>query len=372
MLNQKTFYWMTLVADHSMTLLSRGIQRQGLLALFLSMFVLLSSCQRTEQIFLLSGQTMGTTWSVKMVGMPAGANLPQLQQDLKLLLESINRQMSTYQSDSEISQFNQSDAGWVEVSPDLVAVTEMALSLAAKTEGAYDPTVGPLVNLWGFGPAAMSLTVPEANRITELMSEVGYQRLQVERDSGRIYQPGNSYLDLSSIAKGFAVDKMAAYLTLRGQQNFLVEIGGELRASGAKPDNQPWRIAIEQPMAGIRDVATIVDLENIAVATSGDYRNFFEDQGRQWTHIIDPRTGYPVTHQTGSVTVLHDTCAWADAWATAFMVLGPNEGLKIAEQQQLAVLFLVREGDQVVEYSSSAYQAFMSRAQTMNTTGEAL
>ena len=331
-------------------------QKQGLMALFLSVCLWLAGCQQPDRLHTLSGATMGTTWSVKMVGLPEGSTLPQVQHDLQQLLESINYQMSTYRSDSEISAFNQAPArSWVPISPDFVKVLDQALTLAALTDGAFDPTVGPLVNVWGFGPDAMTLTVPDADRLQAARARVGYQRLQLDVQGGRLFQPGDAYLDLSSVAKGYAVDKLADYLVMRGVSRFLVEIGGELRASGVRPDGQPWRVAVERPLPGVREVETVIEMKDMAMATSGDYRNFFEAEGQRFSHIIDPRSGRPVAHSLASVTVLSRRCSTADAWATALTVLGSEAGMRIAEQQGLAVLFLDRTEQGVEEHRSGAF-----------------
>ncbi len=335
-------------------------EKRGLLALFFCL--LLVACQPDrEHVYTLSGQTMGTTWSVKTVGLPAGTTLPALQQDLMALLVTINNQMSTYQDDAEISRYNRLAAGqWQQVSADFMAVLSLSLELAGQTGGAYDPTVGPLVNAWGFGPGAMRLQRPDDQVLEDARARVGYQRVQVDRDKQAVLQPGGVYLDFSSVAKGYAVDKLADFLDARGQQAYLVEIGGELRAAGHKPDGSAWRIAVEQPVPGIRETGRVLELVDMAVATSGDYRNFFTVDGVNYPHIIDPRTGLPVGHGTGSVTVLHPRCAHADALATALSVLGPEQGLAFARERNLAVLFVVREDDGFQEVRSPAFEALVT------------
>lgn len=323
---------------------------------------LLAACQPgQERIHTLSGQTMGTTWSVKTVGLPAGATLPELQRDLMALLVTLNNQMSTYQEDAEISRYNQLAAGqWQQVSADFMAVLMLSLELAGQTGGAYDPTVGPLVNAWGFGPGSAPLKPPEERVLAEARARIGFQRVQVDAERSAVLQPGGVYLDFSSVAKGYAVDKLADFLSARGVDAYLVEIGGELRAAGLKPDGSPWRIAVEKPVPGIRESARVLALENMAVATSGDYRNFFTVDGVNYPHIIDPRTGRPVAHGTGSVTVLHPRCANADALATALSVLGPQQGLAFARERDLAVLFVVREGDSFTEIRSPAFDSLVT------------
>lgn len=351
---------MTSVAD-------RGLRfsQQGLRALFaLLCLFLLPACQPPAQLHTLSGPTMGTSWSVKVVGLPPGMTLPALQTDLELLLDMVNRQMSTYRPDSDISRFNQADAqSWQVLPEDFYRVLDYALRLAGDTGGAYDPTVGPLVNLWGFGPDKPVLQAPDEAALAAARARIGWQRIRLDGERRAALQPGGLYLDLSSVAKGFAVDKLAEYLAARGLDNYLVEVGGELRASGHKADGSPWRVAVEKPLPGVREVERVLSLTSGAVATSGDYRNFFEQDGEVYSHIVDPRTSYPVSHLTASVTVLADTCMEADALATALTVLGPDEGLVFADARQLAVLFIVRTDEGLREVSSQAFQQLRAAQQ---------
>lgn len=341
--------------------LAAGKRGWSLFAVLTLVLVALTGCERAQPIHHLSGATMGTTWSVKVVGLPVGSSLAEVQEDLQLILESINNQMSTYQADSEISQFNQSAAGVsLTLSPDFAQVLQYALRLAEETSGAYDPTVGPLVNLWGFGPDKVLLKRPSAEAIATARQRIGWQRIQLSESAngagGTVLQPGGAYLDLSSVAKGYAVDKLASYFDARQLNDYLVEIGGELRASGHKPDNVPWRVAVERPVPGVRAIGSVLSLNNLSVATSGDYRNFFEEGTQTYAHIIDPRTGLPVDHLTASVTVVAPTCAEADALATALTVLGPEQGLLFAQQRQLAVLFIVRTAEGFAEQASPAFE----------------
>lgn len=349
-----TSCWMTSVADRFSALPHQGLR--ALFALLLAT-LLLAGCAQPPQVHTLSGPTMGTSWSVKVVGLPTGMTLPQLQQDLAMLLDMVNQQMSTYLADSDISRFNQAEAGsWHALPADFYQVLAYSLALARDTNGAYDPTVGPLVNLWGFGPDKATLKAPGEDALAAARARIGWQRIELDPQRRAAYQPGNMYVDLSSVAKGFAVDKLADYLGARGLENYLVEIGGELRASGRKPDGSGWRVAVEKPLPGVRDIARVLDLTQGAVASSGDYRNFFEQDGVVYSHIVDPRTGRPVDHLTASVTVLADTCMEADALATAMTVLGPKEGIAFADARQLAVLFIVREGEELKEVSSLAFK----------------
>jgi thiamine biosynthesis lipoprotein len=320
---------------------------------------LLGACadEGQRRLSRLAGDTMGTTWSVKFSGAPR-ESLPELRNAIQAALDQINDEMSTYRPDSALSRFNQAPAGSTMVLPtDFALVLKEALNISRETDGAYDVTVGPLVNLWGFGPAPERAEPPSQAQIDAARQRVGWEKLKL--DGRRLTQPGNVYVDLSSIAKGFAVDKVAHLLEIQGLNNYLVEIGGELRASGEKPYGQPWRVAVERPVPGVREVEKVIALNNLAIATSGDYRNFFEDHGTFYSHTIDPRTGYPVDHRLGSVTVLHSECMTADGLATALTVLGPERGLAFAEQHELAVLFVVRTPEGAREVMSTTFKALL-------------
>ncbi len=326
--------------------------------LVLSLTLLLSACDDSKnRLSVLSGPTMGTTWSVKYTGTP-DENIDSLKADIEAALEQVNAEMSTYRADSVLSRFNQAAAGTlVDLPADTQKVLKAAFSLSEMTGGAYDVTVGPLVNLWGFGPETDRFEPPQADEIEAARRRVGWQSLLL--DGPRLLQPGEVYVDLSSIAKGFAVDKVAELMDKHGLKSWLVEVGGELRARGTKPYGQPWRIAVERPIPGVREVEQVVALKDMAVATSGDYRNFFESDGKLYSHTIDPRTGYPVQHALASVSVLHKSAMMADGLATAMTVLGPKEGMAFAKANELAVFFIVRTDEGVKELSTPAFDAIV-------------
>jgi FAD:protein FMN transferase len=335
--------------------------QQGLRALFaVGLFLWLSACERPQQIHLINGATMGTTWSVKLVDLPGGITLPALRQDIELVLESINRQMSTYQPDSDISRFNQAEAGsWHTLAPDFWRVARYSLTLAADTGGAFDPTVGPLVNAWGFGPDQRPDGLPDPDVLAAARARVGWQRVAVRELDQAIQQPGDVYLDLSATAKGYAVDKIMELLNGRGIRHALVEIGGDLRGSGNRPDGQPWRIAVERPLPGVREIAHVLNVRDAAVATSGDYRNYVTDGQRRRSHLMDPRSGAPIDHGVVSVTVIHPRCLEADGLATALSVLAPEEGLAYAEKRKLAVLLMVQTEAGLEERMSAAFRDYL-------------
>ncbi|MCK0152736.1 FAD:protein FMN transferase [Alcanivorax sp. S6407] len=326
--------------------------------LVLSLTLMLCACDDSKnRLSVLSGPTMGTTWSVKYTGEPE-EGVEALKVDIEAALEQVNAEMSTYRQDSVLSGFNQAEAGTVVTLPeDMTRVMKAAFSLSEMTGGAYDVTVGPLVNLWGFGPDPDRFEPPQSEAIEVARSRVGWQSLLL---NGRdLLQPGDRYVDLSSIAKGFAVDKVAELLDQQGLSSWLVEVGGELRARGTKPYGKPWRIAVERPIPGVREVEQVVALKDMAVATSGDYRNFFESDGKLYSHTIDPRTGYPVQHKLASVSVLHESAMMADGLATAMTVLGPKEGMAFAKSHELAVFFIVRTDNGVKELSTPAFDAIV-------------
>ena len=319
-------------------------RRLGLLG---GLCLLLAACAGPAEETLLQGATMGTSYSVKLVDLPAEQDLQALQTELERRLEQVNAAMSTYLPDSELSRFNQNPStDWVTASPKLLAVLQTAQEISRLSDGAFDISVGPLVNLWGFGPTASRGQAPSLDQIQAARKRVGYQLLQLRADPPALRKARpDLYLDLSAIAKGYAVDLLAAYLNSQGLTNFLVEIGGEVWGRGHNRHGRPWRIAIEKPDPGSRSVHDIVELDGQGIATSGDYRNFFEQAGNRYSHSIDPASGRPVQHALASVTVLAPSVMRADALATALLVLGPERGLALAEQQGLAALFIMREGE---------------------------
>lgn len=335
--------------------LRRAIRPAAGLAL-LWMLLLLGACRQADPILVLQGSTMGTTWTVRLAAPPAGLDEAALRAGIEAELESVNAQMSTWREDSLLSRFNRLPAGEsLLLSEDLAQVMRAAMALAEESGGAYDPTVGPLVNLWGFGPDPWRESAPSEDEIKQARSRTGWQRLDWDRRSSLLVQPGEVYVDLSSIAKGHAVDRVMAHLIRQGADGVLVDIGGDLRVQGRRPDGSAWRIAVEQPLPGARTVQRVIEPGDRAVATSGTYRNRFESEGRRYSHTIDPRSGYPVEHDLVSITVVHDSCLQADALATALGVLGPEEGYRFALERDLAVLFLREQDGRIIEQMTPAF-----------------
>ena len=334
-------------------------------ALLIGSAWLLPACQSgTSQHALIEfqGATMGTTYTVKLVEPPPGLKPDGIQAEIDTRLENINLQMSTYLEDSELSLFNRSQlTDWIDVSQQLVDVLQQARRVSDQTNGAFDVTVGPLVNLWGFGPEAADEQLPSEQEIRAAMGRVGYALLQLRSAPPAIKKNrADLYVDLSAIAKGYAVDVIAEYLRGLGIDNYMVEIGGEVRAGGRNARGTLWRIAIEKPSTGSRSLHAIVELDNTGIATSGDYRNYFEIEGRRYSHTIDPVTGRPVTHKLASVTVVHPSAMQADAMATALMVLGADAGYRLAEEHELAAFFIVKGEDGFYDKASTAFRRYMA------------
>lgn len=324
-----------------------GSARVGATLLVFYFLGLVSACTNEPEITKLSGSTMGTQWHVTAVTPSSLAHDDAaLTAQIQALLDAVNGSMSTYRDDSELSLFNQAPTQqWFPISENLYQVLSAALAVGWETGGAYDITVGPLVNLWGFGPNGAGSEPPTDAQVASVLMRVGQDKLQVNGDELQIRKLAPLYLDLSSIAKGFAVDEVARWLTSQGVEQFLVEVGGEMRVSGRSTRGDAWRVAIESPDSATVGMAQAIRLENVSVATSGDYRNYFEREGRRYSHSIDPRSGQPVEHELVSVTVVHPSAMVADAWATGLIVLGPADALALATQQLLAVYFIERRDD---------------------------
>jgi thiamine biosynthesis lipoprotein len=325
----------------------------------LFLLTLLTGCQqeKTKETIHLSGQTMGTTWSVAMPPGHDGIDAAALRQQLQKRLDLINHLMSTYAPDSELSRFNnQTGTDWFTISDETARVIELSLEISHLTAGAFDVSIGPLVELWGFGAAARGDKIPSDEQISAGLARVGYEKIKLRRDPVAVRKLSPELrIDLSAIAKGYAVDALSEILQQQGFRNYLVEIGGELQVSGQRGEGSPWQIAIEKPLESTREIATILPLTNTALATSGNYRNFYLEDGQRYTHILDPATGRPARHKLASVTVLDKTCTRADALATALMVMGEEKARQFCEAHQIAAYFLLHENDSIAVYTSSAF-----------------
>lgn len=307
------------------------------------------------------GATMGTTYSVQIPRLPARLELVALEGDITRLLETVNAQMSTFRPESELSLFNAGSADmWTPVSADTLAVVETGLRVGELTGGAFDPTVGPLVALWGFGAGAGRRQVPPAGRIDETLDRVGLGHVRTRQAAPALAKDrDDTRVDLSGIAKGFAVDKIAEHLEQLGVEYYLVEIGGELRGRGYNTRGGVWRVGIERPVADRRSVQRVVRLGGQALATSGDYRIFFERGGARYPHVIDPRNGRPVDHGLASATVIAPTTKEADALSTALMVLGAKAGLELARREGIAAFFITKTDTGFAEIASPEFGRYL-------------
>jgi len=306
---------------------------------------------------------MGTSYSVKLVAPVEPLRLDETATNIRARLEELDERLSTFRETSEVSRFN-ADPGtdWFAVSAETVFILRQGIEVSALSGGAFDMTVGPLVDLWGFGPVGEPTRVPAQVEIDALLASTGYELLQIRASppAVRRTRPGVQ-IDLSAIAKGYAVDELTVVLDNAGVGAYLVEIGGEVRARGVKMDGTAWRIAVESPVAGTRLVQSVVRLRDVAIATSGDYRNFFEHDGKRYSHMIDPRTGRPIAHDLGAVSVISGSAMYADAWATALLVLGPERGLETARREGLAANLIIRTDEGVKEIHTPAFEANLIR-----------
>jgi FAD:protein FMN transferase len=310
---------------------------------------------------LLAGETMGSAWTVKIAG-PITDPAP-LRDGIQARFDAVNLALSTWRADSALSRFNERDDGeWVDIDPELAAVLRYALSLGAQSSGAYDVTVGSLVNLWGFGPDPATWQAPDANAIAAGRARVGWRKVEVDAMRNRARKEPGVRVDLSSLGKGRGVDRVAEYLDERGVTDYLIDLSGKLRARGRNAHRASWRVAVErpgpdQPAAGPDIAQSVVTLRDTSVATAGDYRRFFESGGRHYSHIIDPSTGAPVTHQTVSATALAADCMQADALATMLMVMPPDAALRLANSRGIPALLIGRDGADLVARFSENWPA---------------
>jgi FAD:protein FMN transferase len=336
--------------------------RSARLIAALALVLALAGCA-TRPETLLAGETMGSAWTVKIAGRVPGDEVA-LRDGIQARFDAVNLALSTWRADSALSRFNARDDGeWVDVDPELAVVMRYALGLAAASGGAYDITVGPLVNLWGFGPDPATNRVPDAEAIRAARERVGWRKVEVDAARDRARKAPGVRVDLSSLGKGRGVDRVAEYLDARGVSNYLIDLSGKLRARGVNARSAPWRVAVErpgpdQPASGGEISHAVVELRDRSIATAGDYRRFFETGGRHYSHIIDPATGMPVAHTTVSATAVAADCMQADALATVFMVMPPAAALELANARGVPALLISRgKGDALSIQPSAAWQA---------------
>lgn len=332
--------------------------------LVISLLMVSGGCTRNPEnndIVLFSGPTMGTTYAIKVSGLGTDLDVKRVQAEIEALLGRIEQSMSTYIPESEISRFNRlQSTSPFPVSPILLEVVKESSRVSSLTAGALDITIAPLVDLWGFGKASRSDTIPDEAQIKSLKKRTGYKKISVTDDPESISKalPG-VMIDLSAVAKGYAVDQVALLLEGKGLTGYLVEIGGEIRTGGHKTGQTPWVVGIERPVTGERVIQQVVSIGDGSMATSGDYRNYFEKNGKRFSHLIDPIAGRPIEHRLASVSVVHQSCMTADAFATAFMVMGDEKALRVALHQNLAAYFLVRSGTGFKVKTTPAFDALL-------------
>ena len=324
-------------------------------------FCCLAGCAADERPVQMGGAIFGTTWSLTYLGAPDDVSPTQVQSEVNAAFALVNESMNHYDPSSLISKFNELPAQTpIEVDWDFTYVLSAALELTDATQGAYDVSVSALSDLWGFGPEGPR-QFPDVADIEMTRAQVGVAKLDWESTTRTLSKraPGLK-LDFSSLAKGYAVDLGADALEELDIPHFMLEVGGEVRVRGSSPRGDAWRIAVERPDPGAqRGIQAALTVSDTGIATSGDYRNFFEHQGQRYSHLIDPRTGYPIQHDVVSVTVVHGSAMMADAWATALTVLGSAEAMVLAEERGLAVYLLKRSGDTLEAFSSTAMAQWM-------------
>lgn len=308
----------------------------------------------------LHGETMGTTWSVKLVASPR-ADLHAFHAGIQAQLDLVVAQMSTWKEDSDICRFNRAPADtWQRLPCEFFNVLSCALETSRASAGAYDPTVGPLVEAWGFGAAGKTRSIPDASSLATARQRVDWKKVQLHPETGAALQPGGIALDLSAIAKGYAVDLVAQHLRNIDIAAALIEVGGELYGYGHKPDGSTWQVLVETSPEAADDETCVLALDGLAVATSGDRWHAFEQHGQTYAHTIDPRSGAPVKHAPAAVTVIAADAMHADAWATALTVMGIEEGFSYAEERNLAVRFVARGEDRDTIRMTEAFRMHLA------------
>lgn len=329
---------------------------------------LVAGCSQGEQTLdgpvSFDGGVFGSFYQVSVSDPLTKSDAEALEKGFLAELERVDKTMSTYRDDSDLVAFNHAPLGeWQTLPEPLIQVMSISQQIARQSNGAFDVTIGGLVNLWSFGPEAEPKAIPDADVLNERLEQVGFDALEVEADAGRARRTRDVFVDLSAVAKGYGTDRVAHYLDQQGIENYLVNLGGDLITHGYRDAeaNTPWHIGIEKPQAKQRSAQYVIPLSDMSVATSGDYRNYFEQDGQRFSHTIDPRTGRPITHSLASVTVVDPSNARADAWATAMTVLGDQEGMALALKHNLRVLMLIRTDDGWKSLASPAFAEFFGR-----------
>ncbi|VUS89396.1 FAD:protein FMN transferase [Klebsiella spallanzanii] len=310
----------------------------------------------------LDGKTMGTFWRVSVMNLD-DAKAEDLRQKVQAQLDADDRLLSTWKNDSALMRFNHSPstAPWP-VSEAMADIVTLSLRIGAKTHGAMDITVGPLVNLWGFGPDKQPVKTPDAQQIAAAKARSGLQHLTVINQANKQFLQKDIpdlFVDLSTVGEGYAADHLARLMEQEGISRYLVSVGGALVSRGMNAEGQPWRVAIQKPTDRENAVQAIVDINGHGISTSGSYRNYYELDGKRISHVIDPQTGRPIDHKLVSVTVIAPTALEADGWDTGLMVLGPEKAQDVVREQGLAVYMIVKDGDGFKTWMSPQFRAFL-------------
>lgn len=336
--------------------------RAGLAALAL----LLAGCDNPPvtdaKPLVLEGKTMGTFWRVSLAGIDA-ARADELRKKIQTQLDGDDQLLSTWKDDSALMRFNHSTSTqpWP-VSEAMSDIVTLALRIGAKTDGAMDITVGPLVNLWGFGPDKQPVKTPNEAQIAAAKARTGLQHLCVQNRAGQQWLQKDLpdlYVDLSTMGEGYAADHLASLMEREGVSRYLVSVGGALASRGTNPQGAPWRVAIQKPTDQENAVQAIVDINGHGISTSGSYRNYYELDGKRLSHVIDPATGRPITHKLVSATVIAPTALEADGWDTGLMVLGPEKAKAVALKEGLAVYLITKEAEGFSVWMSPPFRAFL-------------
>ena len=310
----------------------------------------------------LDGKTMGTFWRVSVIGVDE-AKAQALRAKVQTQLDADDRLLSTWKNDSALMRFNHAtDTRPWPVSEAMADIVTLSLRIGAKTHGAMDITVGPLVNLWGFGPDKQPVATPDAQAIAAAKARTGLQHLQVINQSGRQFLQKDIpdlFVDLSTVGEGYAADHLARLMEQEGISRYLVSVGGALVSRGMNGEGKPWRVAIQKPTDRENAVQAIVDINGHGISTSGSYRNYYELDGKRISHVIDPQTGQPITHKLVSVTVIAPTALEADGWDTGLMVLGPEKAQQVVREEGLAVYMIVKEGEGFKTWMSPQFRTFL-------------
>jgi len=320
-----------------------------------SVFFWLGGCGNADSLEQFGGPTMGSTYSIQYVRHAGGPAVTEVKPAVEAILAEVDRQMSTYRGDSDIERFNELPAHSCQVMPaSILELVQVGEQLSRASDGAYDLTVEPLMNLWGFGPQGREEKVPDATQLAEVRQRVGHRYLRIE--GSQLCKDAAVEVDFNSIAAGYTVDRIVDRLKTLGLDSFLAEATGELKAVGKKPDGSPWRIALEVPRDDQQVAQRIIALDGYGVSTSGDYRNYFEQDGKRYSHTFDALTGAPITHKLASVTVIHPSTLMADGLSTLLLILGPERGWDYAEKHAVAAFFVMRADTGFVTRTNQAFE----------------